>query len=202
MMHKAWHSVEEVPYCLLRSSIKFQDHTGQKIDDLNPTWVILIGWSQLSNPSDLPCFFSSDQAALWMGLSIRQYVCLSVTTLSLFLSSFHHEIFRSNYHWQKWCPCKKSRSEVKRQGQRAQKKFYPNLGFSGPKLQFWIHRWLRNCAQSLKLHRRRALFKVILEISWSHRTKTSSIFTRIERFWTVTPVWIHQWFWNDAQSLK
>ena len=27
------------------------------------------------------------------------------------------------------------------------------------------------------------------------------IFTRIERFRTVTPVWIHQWLWNDAQSL-
>ena len=134
-------------------------------------------------------------------LQRRPSVHLSVTTFSLFLSSYHHEIF-SNYHWQKWCPCKKSRSEVKGQGQWDQKKFYPNLGFSGPKLYFWIHRWLRNYAQSLKWHRRRALFKVILQISRSHRTKTSSFFTRIERFWSVTPVQIHQWFWNDVQSFK
>ena len=34
------------------------------------------------------------------------------------------------------------------------------------------------------------------------RDKTLPILTRIERFRTVTPVWIHQWLWNDAQSLK
>ena len=33
------------------------------------------------------------------------------------------------------------------------------------------------------------------------RDKKSQIFTRIEHFRTVTPVWIHQWIWNDAQSL-
>ena len=36
MMHKAWHSVEEVPYCFLRSSVKFPGHMGPKINDLNP----------------------------------------------------------------------------------------------------------------------------------------------------------------------
>ena len=34
------------------------------------------------------------------------------------------------------------------------------------------------------------------------RDKTLSILTRIECFRTVTPVWIHQWLWNDAQNLK
>ena len=32
--------------------------------------------------------------------------------------------------------------------------------------------------------------------------KKSSILTQVGRFRTVTPVWIHQWLWNDAQSLK
>ena len=42
-------------------------------------------------------------------------VCLSVrhTFLTMFPSSYHHEIFRSYYQWQKWCPCKRSRSKVK-----------------------------------------------------------------------------------------
>ena len=57
MMHIAWSSIEEVPYCFWRSSVKFQGH--RKIDDLNPIWVRLLGRSQLSNPSDLPCS--------WMG---------------------------------------------------------------------------------------------------------------------------------------
>ena len=54
MMHKAWCSIEEVPYCFPRPSIKFQGHKGQKID-LDQIWARLLGRSQLSNPSDLPC---------------------------------------------------------------------------------------------------------------------------------------------------
>ena len=34
------------------------------------------------------------------------------------------------------------------------------------------------------------------------RLKKSSILTQIGHFRTVTPVWIHQWLWNVAQSLK
>ena len=34
------------------------------------------------------------------------------------------------------------------------------------------------------------------------RLKKSSILTQIRTFWTVTPIWIHQWLRNDAQSLK
>ena len=36
MMLKAWHSIEKVPYCFFRSSIKFQGYMGKKIDDLIP----------------------------------------------------------------------------------------------------------------------------------------------------------------------
>ena len=35
--------------------MKFQGQTGWQIDDLNPIEVRLLGWSQLSNPLDLPC---------------------------------------------------------------------------------------------------------------------------------------------------
>ena len=64
--------------------------------------------------------FSCDQAALWIVQSVRPSVRLSVchTFLTMFPSSYHHEIFRSYYHWQKWRPCKRSRSEVKGQGHR------------------------------------------------------------------------------------
>ena len=33
MMHKAWSSIEEVPYCFSRSSVKLQGHTAIKIVD-------------------------------------------------------------------------------------------------------------------------------------------------------------------------
>ena len=66
-----------------------------------------------------------------------------------------------------------------------------------------IQWWLWNDAQSLKQHRRCALFffKVIHQIRRSQGTKKSPILTCIGRFRTVTPVWIHRWLWNDAHSL-
>ena len=38
MLHKAWNSKGEVPYCFSRSSIKFKGHTGQNITDFDPNW--------------------------------------------------------------------------------------------------------------------------------------------------------------------
>ena len=39
MMHKAWSSIEEVPYCFARSSVKFQGHTALKIVEFEPNWA-------------------------------------------------------------------------------------------------------------------------------------------------------------------
>ena len=39
MLHKAWNSKGEVPYCFPWSSIKFQGHTGQNIADFDPNWA-------------------------------------------------------------------------------------------------------------------------------------------------------------------
>ena len=88
---------------------------------------------------------SCNQAVLWMIQSICPSVCLSVSHnfLTMFPSSYHPEIFRSDCQWQKWRPYKRSRSKV----------------------------------------------------------KVTEVNTQLSRFWTVTPVWIHIWWWNDAQSL-
>ena len=114
----------------------------------------------------------------------------------MFLSSYHHKIFRSYYQWQKWCPCKRSKVKVT--------EVITQLSRFRTVTPVWIHIWWWNDAQSLMLVRRGALlfFKVIRQISRSHGTKKSPILTRIERFRTVTLVWIHRWLWNDASSLK
>ena len=39
MLHKAWNSKGEMPYCFPRSVIKFQGHTVQNITDFYPNWV-------------------------------------------------------------------------------------------------------------------------------------------------------------------
>ena len=82
------------------------------------------------------CMFlaATKQLYEWFSPSVHH------TFLTMFPSSYHHEIFRSYYQWQKWSPCKWSRSKVK-------------------------------------------------------------VTTPLNRFLTVTPVWIHIWWWNDAYSL-
>ena len=83
-------------------------------------------------------YFSCDQAALRTLLSVSfslsvhpsvcLFVCLSVcpsVCYNFFLSSYHHEIFRSYNQWQMRCPCKWPRSEVKGQGYRGQNPIKP-----------------------------------------------------------------------------
>ena len=53
LMHKAWSSIEEVPFYYSRSSIKFWGHTGQKIADFDPNWTNPDCTSSLNSPMDL-----------------------------------------------------------------------------------------------------------------------------------------------------
>ena len=98
-----------------------------------------------------------------------------------------------------------SRSYIEFQGHTAKKSsILTQIGRFRTVTAVWIHQGLWNDTQSLKQHRRGALlfFKVIRQISRTLGAKKSSILTQIGRFWTVTPVCIHQWLWNDTQSLK
>ena len=107
--------------------------------------------------------FCCDQAVIWLVQSVRLSVCPSVC-LSVRPSvppfspcSHHHEIFRSYYHGQKWCPCKRSRSEVKVTKVNTQLSRFRTLTL------VWIHIWQWNHAHSWKQYIRGALlfFKVI-----------------------------------------
>ena len=88
-------------------------------------------------------------------------------------------------------------------------RFWPELSVSGLLLQFEYYPWLWNDAQSLMYYRRGALLfsQVIHQISRSHGTKKSPILTRIERFRTVTPVWVTDGFkmmhkaWDSMQEV-
>ena len=55
MMHKAWSSIEEVPYCFSRSSVKFQGHTALKIVDFDPKWAFPDCNSSLNSPMAMKC---------------------------------------------------------------------------------------------------------------------------------------------------
>ena len=55
MMHKAWSSIEEVPYCFWRSYVKFQGHTAKKIVDFDPNWAFPDCISSLNSQMAMKC---------------------------------------------------------------------------------------------------------------------------------------------------
>ena len=55
MMHRAWSSIVEVPYCFPRSSIKFQGHTALKIIEFDPNWAFPDCNSSLNSPMAMKC---------------------------------------------------------------------------------------------------------------------------------------------------
>ena len=113
----------------------------------------------------------------WYLYQMCNTVCPSVrhTCLTMFPSSYHHEIFRSYYQWQKWRPCKRSRSNIKVTEVTTQLNHFRIVT---PVL---IHIWWWNDAYRLIMLRRVALlfFKVIYQISRSHISKNRRIWPRL-----------------------
>ena len=55
MMHRAWSSTVEVPYCFSRSYFKFQVHTAKKIIKFDPNWAFPDCDSSLNSPMAMKC---------------------------------------------------------------------------------------------------------------------------------------------------
>ena len=55
MMHKAWSSIEEVPYCFSRSSVTFQGHIALKIVEFDSNWAFPDCNSSLNSPMAMKC---------------------------------------------------------------------------------------------------------------------------------------------------
>ena len=55
MMHRAWSSIVEVPFCFSRSYVKFQGHTALKIVEFDPNWSFPDCNSSLNSPMAMKC---------------------------------------------------------------------------------------------------------------------------------------------------
>ena len=97
--------------------------------------LICASWEFLAATKQLYEWFSSS-------------VCLSDIFLTMFSSSYHHEIFRRDYQWQKWGLSKRFRSEDKVTEVKTQCSSFQTV------TRVWINRWLWNDAQSLMWFRR------------------------------------------------
>ena len=62
MMHKAWSSIEEVPYCFSRSSVKFQGQAALKIVEFDPDWAFPDCNSSLNSPMAMKCYTKLETA--------------------------------------------------------------------------------------------------------------------------------------------
>ena len=210
MMHKAWSSIEEVPNCFARSSVKFQGQTALKIAEFDPDWAFPDCNSSLNSPmatkwctklevalKRCPIVFNCDQAAIWLVQSVRLSVCPSVPPFS---PCSHHRIIMK---FSGVITNDKSDVHAKGQVQRSKVKVTEvttQLNRFRTVTPVWIHIWWWNDAYSLMMLRRGALLflKVIRQISRSHGSKKRRIWPRFGRLRTLTPVWIHQWLRNDA----
>ena len=208
MMHKAWSSIEEVPFCFSRSYVKLQGHMAKKIVDLDPNWAFLDCNSSLNSPMAMKCCTKLETAKERCPIVFQgqpsNFKVTRYKTSPIFTQIGHFRtIGQSQLSNPSDLPC--SRSYVKLQGHTALKivDFYPNWAFpdcisslESPMATKWCTKLevvLKRCPIVFQGHP--SNFKVT-------RLYKSSNFTQIGRFRTVTQVWNHRWLRNDAQSLE
>ena len=134
MMHKAWSSIVEVPYCFSRSSVKFQGHTALKIVEFDPKWAFPDCNSSLNSPMAMRCCTKLETAKercpiVFQGHPSNFKVTRYKTSPILTQIGRFWTIGQSQLSNPSDLPC--SRSSVKFQGHTALKlvEFDPNWAF-------------------------------------------------------------------------
>ena len=134
MMHKAWSSIEEVPYCFWRSSVKFQSHIALKIVEFDSNWEFPDCNSSLNSPMAMKCCTKLETAKkrcsiFFQGHPSNFKVTRDKTSLILTQIGRFRTIGRSQLSNPSDLPC--WGSSVKFLGHTAKKivDFDPNWGF-------------------------------------------------------------------------
>ena len=134
MMHKAWSSIEEVPYCFSRSSVKLEGHTALKIVKFDPNWAFPDCNSSLNSPMAMKCCTKLETAKercpiVFQGHPSNFKVTWDKTSPILTQIGRFRTIGRSQLSNPSDLPC--SRSTVKFQGHTALKivEFDPDWAF-------------------------------------------------------------------------
>ena len=207
MMHRAWSSIVEVPYCFSRSYVKFQGHTALKIVEFDPNWAFPVSNSSLNSPMAMKCCTKLETAKercpiVFQGHPSNFKVTRDKASPILTQIGRFRTIGRSQLSNPSDLPCSpcshhriimkfsgvitmvKSDVHAKGQGQRSTVKVTEvNTQHSRFRTltSVWIHIWQWNHAHSWKQHRWSALlfFKVIHQISRSHGSKNRRIWPRL-----------------------
>ena len=124
MMHKAWSSIEEVPYCFSRPSVKLQGHIALKIVEFDWNWAFPDCNSSLNSPMAMKCCTKLETAKkrcpiVFQGHPSNFKVTQDKTSPILTQIGRFRTIGRSQLSNPSDLPC--SRSSVKFQGHTALK---------------------------------------------------------------------------------
>ena len=191
MLHKAWNSKGEVPYCFPRSSIKFQGHTGQNITDFDPNWAFpdyrpvaafkSLRFALFKVIHQISRSHGSKNRRIWPKLGVSGlYLQLEFTDGYEMMHRARSSIVEVPYCF--------SRSSVKFQGHTALKivKFDPNWAF--PDCNSSLNSPMATkCCTKLETAKERC--PIVFQGRQSNfmvtRYKTSPILTQIGRFRTI-----------------
>ena len=133
-----------------------------------------------------------------MNGSVRLSVCPSVchTFFTMFPSWYHNEIFRSYYQWQKRCPCKRWRSEVKVQGHNGENPISP---FPDCNYSLNSHMAMKSC---IKLHVAKERYPIVFQ-GYPSNFKVTRL--KNVRFWHpklgISGLWLQFEFTNGYEMM-
>ena len=175
MMHRAWSRIVEVPYCFSRSYVKFQGHTALRIVQFDPNWAFPDCNSSLNSPMAMKCCTKLETAKERCPIVFQGH-----------LSNF--KVTRD-----KTSPILTQIGRFRTIG-RSQLSNPSDL----PCLLCYHHRITMKFSGVItndqsKLHAKGQGQK--------SKVKVTAVKTQLNRFLTVTPVWIHIWWWDNAHSL-
>ena len=175
MMHRVRSNIVKVPYCFSRSSVKFQGHTALKIVEFDPKWGFPDCNSSLNSPMAMKCCTKLETAKERCPIVFQGHP-----------SNFKVTRYKAS-------PILTQIGRFRTIGQ---------LQLSNPSdLPCWLcshHPIIMKFSGVITSERSDVHAKGRGQRS---KAKVTMVTNQLNRFRTVTPVWIHIWWWNDAYSL-
>ena len=180
MMHKAWSSIEEVPYCFSRSSVKFQGHIALKIVEFDPNWAFPDCNSSLNSPMAMKCCTKLETAKkrcpiVFQGHPSNFKVTRDKTSPILTQIGCFRTIGRS----QLWNPSDLPCFHI-RYSSRKRRNFRSNWG------------WGSNAYRTV------SYFSCVLLGSFPVHKKLGTVQLKKNHFWNTLAYWYTKWhfYWN------
>ena len=210
MMHKAWSNIEEVPFCFSRSSVKFQGRTRQKIADFDTNWACPDCNYNLNSPMALKWCTKLNIAWKKCPIGVQSHPSNFKVTQDKQLPIFTRiKCFRTVtpvwIHWWLWNDAQSFKQH--RRGAllflAATKQLFEWFSPSVcPSVcPSHLFDYVPIIVSSWNFQKLLPMTEVILmQKVTGHRSKVkvTGVITPLNRFRTVTPLWIHIWWLNDA----